>query len=134
VNLCLLMFCGHWHPPEWTKLALKAQTLWEGSLLRAYKSWKDGLHEILYAVNILPPQLYAVNFYRTFSTKQWAKNCWPRCCNCFVFRGVTKVGKGGRIPRAPNHYGAPNNCGEHRMTAWVAEKSQQCHKVLTSIQ
>jgi len=39
-------------------------------------------------------------------------------------RGVTRGGKGGTIPRAPNHYGgakslreAPNDCG-------VAEKSQ----------
>ena len=39
-------------------------------------------------------------------------------------RGVTRGGKGGTIPRAPNHYGgakslreAPNHCGRRQMTA-----------------
>ena len=43
----------------------------------------------------------------------------------FVFgsacKGRQRGGKGGTIPRAPNHCGG-------RMTAGDAEKSQQCHK------
>jgi len=40
--------------------------------------------------------------------------------NTTLTRGI-KRGQGGTIPRAPCHYGAPN---DYR----VAEKSQQCHK------
>jgi len=42
-------------------------------------------------------------------------------------RGVTSGGKGGAIPRAPNHYEAPNYCGG----AWKVPTMSQ---VLSSIQ
>ena len=37
-------------------------------------------------------------------------------------QGCNEGRKEGTIPRAPNH------CGERRVTAWSARKSQQCHK------
>jgi len=39
----------------------------------------------------------------------------------FNQQGRNERGKGYAIPRAPNHSGAPNDCGS-------AKKSQQCHK------
>ena len=40
------------------------------------------------------------------------------------------MGKGGAIPRAPNHYGGAESLRRRRITAEGAEKSQQCHKYL----
>jgi len=37
-------------------------------------------------------------------------------------RVLNEGGKGGAIPRAPNHYGAPNHSVGRRMTAGGAEK------------
>jgi len=38
------------------------------------------------------------------------------------------VGKGKKIERVLNHYGAPNLCGGRRMTAGDLKKSQQWQK------
>jgi len=44
-------------------------------------------------------------------------------------RDVTRGGGAtGHNSRPPNHYGAPNHCWGHRITAGCPVKSQQCHK------